>query len=420
MDSKNRCLMSLGLTMGLATPSLLAETNGQRGHSGYESAPGFSGPTSTSSQLAEDDADKDPAMRFPAFDRAFTPWFDWKRCLKDQHGLELGFAYTSLFQAASDAPSGAEDTASSGIFRLTGKWTLLNRGTKNSGSLVFSADHRHRYDDLAPADLGFSSGYLGIPGTLFNDAGNLLGDLNWQQSFNDGQSGFVIGRYDPNDFLGVLGYANPWTSFSNLSILFDASIAIPDFSTGIAAGHWINEQWYLKGTVNDVNGTVNDIKFFDDFDELYSSAEIGWSPSRAERYLKNIHIMGWHADARDNEGVAQSEGVTVGANWTWDEKTMLFTKVGFSSGAAPLYSESATLGAMRYISSRSDLTGIAVNWGSPADGSLEDQWSSELFYRFQLAENLAITPAIQLIVDPALNPDEDEIWIGSLRTRFTF
>ncbi len=408
------------LLMCLTAAPAVAEEQVKKGKAGYESDPGFAGPASTTSQLEEDDAVKEPTLKFPAFDRAIKPWFDWKRKLKEEHGLQLGVAYTSLYQAASEAPDGAEDAAGSGILRLSGRWTLLNRDSKNTGTLVISADHRHRYTDIAPADLGFSVGYLGIPGTLFSNIDAVIGDLNWQQLLNDRQTGLVVGRYDPNDFFDVLGYANPWTAFQNLAILFNTTIALPDWSTGIGLGHYFNDQWYITGAVNDVNGVATKTKFFEDFGELYTTAEIGWSPSRAQRYLKNIHLMGWHADKREKDGVEESEGIAIGANWTFDEKWMMFLKAGWSDGSAPLYNESATVGMIYYFASRSDLVGLGVNWGKPSDDSLDDQVSGELFYRLQLAQNLAITPSVQLIIDPALNPDENVIAVFGLRIRLTF
>jgi len=68
--------------------------------SGYDNTDSLAGPASTSVLLAEDDRLKDPAFRFPGFDQAFEPWFDWKRELHDEHGLQLGVAYTSLYQVA--------------------------------------------------------------------------------------------------------------------------------------------------------------------------------------------------------------------------------------------------------------------------------------------------------------------------------
>jgi porin len=41
----------------------------------------------------------------------------------------------------------------------------------------------------------------------------------------------------------------------------------------------------------------------------------------------------------------------------------------------------------------------------------------KLFYRFQLADHFALTPDIQFVQDPALNPNENSLWIFGLRAR---
>ena len=49
-----------------------------------------------------------------------------------------------------------------------------------------------------------------------------------------------------------------------------------------------------------------------------------------------------------------------------------------------------------------------------------DQYTVEAHCRLRLAEHLAITPDIQLIEDPALNPDDDFVWIAGIRARLPF
>ena len=44
----------------------------------------------------------------------------------------------------------------------------------------------------------------------------------------------------------------------------------------------------------------------------------------------------------------------------------------------------------------------------------------ETFYRFHLTPNLAITPDLQYIKDPSLNPTVDSLWVAGLRARITF
>jgi len=41
----------------------------------------------------------------------------------------------------------------------------------------------------------------------------------------------------------------------------------------------------------------------------------------------------------------------------------------------------------------------------------------ELFYRQQFSPNFAVTPDIQFLVDPALNPEEDPLWVFGVRAR---
>jgi hypothetical protein len=44
-------------------------------------------------------------------------------------------------------------------------------------------------------------------------------------------------------------------------------------------------------------------------------------------------------------------------------------------------------------------------------------FSFEAYYRLQITEQLALTPDIQYLVDPAQNPTEDSLWIFGLRAR---
>jgi len=95
---------------------------------------------------------------------------------------------------------------------------------------------------------------------------------------------------------------------------------------------------------------------------------------------------------------------------------MPFIRAGWSDGAAPMMNKTATVGFIHRFH-KSDLASLGFNWGDPSNDALRDQYSTELFYRFQLSQNLAITPSVQLLIDPALNPIEDQIWVFGLRMR---
>ncbi|MDH3762536.1 MAG: carbohydrate porin [Gammaproteobacteria bacterium] len=389
----------------------------------YDNEEGFAGPGSTVRQLEEDDEEKSPALRFEAFDEALGSWFEGKKAIYDISGLQLGFAYNLLHQEI-DESLGDEDSATSSIFRVSGKWEVYNRGKKNKGQLVFSFDNRNNLSDVPPGSLGGEAGYIGQTGALFSGVDTILGDFYWSQYLNEGRTGLIVGRYDPNDFFDVLGYANPWTSFQNLSILFNTSIALPDWGFGIGAGHWFEgDQIYLFGSASDANAVLTKEEFEFDTDELYKTVEIGWSPGRDQRYFRNLHVTLWQVDEREDAGIDDADGVTLGINWTWDNTWMLFAKIGASDADAPndpqIAENSVTIGGIYYFANRSDLVGIAYNDSELAADGFDDQTTLEAFYRLQLAQNLAITPSLQIIGDPALNPDEDEITVIGLRLRLT-
>jgi hypothetical protein len=141
-----KILPLLGLLCFLPAAFAADYSSAQKSYkSNYDNEEGFAGPGSTVRQLEEDDQQKTPAFRIEAFDEALAPWFEGKKGIYDISGLQLGFAYNLLHQEI-DESLGDEDSATSSIFRVSGKWEVYNRGGKNQGQLVFSFDNRRRHD----------------------------------------------------------------------------------------------------------------------------------------------------------------------------------------------------------------------------------------------------------------------------------
>ena len=68
--------------------------------------------------------------------------------------------------------------------------------------------------------------------------------------------------------------------------------------------------------------------------------------------------------------------------------------------------------------------GFGASWGKPNDAlfgsGLDDQYTIETYYRLQVTRELAITPSVQLLIDPALNPERSTLWVFGLRARLAF
>ena len=85
-----------------------------------------------------------------------------------------------------------------------------------------------------------------------------------------------------------------------------------------------------------------------------------------------------------------------------------------------LMKKSASAGFGFNPAAGSNLLGIGVNWGEPSESfgmDLHDQYAVEAFYRLQLSDETTLTTDVQLLLDPALNPEVDSIWVLGLRVR---
>jgi porin len=107
----------------------------------------------------------------------------------------------------------------------------------------------------------------------------------------------------------------------------------------------------------------------------------------------------------------------------------MFARGGFSQDGGSLLESSVSVGGAYApdgigLPGVGDQLGFGVNWGQPNDdlfgSGLDDQYAAEVYYRLQVTKELAITPGVQLLIDPALNPERDTIWVFGLRTRFAF
>ena len=105
----------------------------KQGQAGYENIPVFGGPEGVSGQLKQADEVREARYQFDGLQRAFEPYFDWKRQLKDEFGVAFGFQYYLLPQYASASQD--ENDAVGGIFRFQGSWTLFGRDGINPGRI---------------------------------------------------------------------------------------------------------------------------------------------------------------------------------------------------------------------------------------------------------------------------------------------
>jgi porin len=385
-----------------------------------EIPPTFGGPDSVGTTVEDDTAEKRPI-----FETGFLDGYHvWKEDLAEQRGLSYGVDYSSVFLAATASLD--RDNASGGMLRVYGSWDAIGRESGDTGTLVWKAEHRHAYGSLAPSGFGFELGSVGLFSPPFSDQGTRLTNLYWRQRFQNGRVAVVGGFLDPTDYVDVYVLASPWTGFSNFAFSTGTTtISLPnDALLGVAAGAMITDRLYLIGGFGDANSDPT--QPVDGFDtlfndhELFKHVEFGWTSSQDRIYLDNLHITLWHVDERDKAMVPEDWGINLSYSRSVNERWMPFVRAGWADEAVSLMEKSVSVGFGFTPPPGRDQLGIGINWGQPADSfgaGLGDQYAMEAFYRLQLSDETAITPNVQLLVDPALNPNEHSIWVFGLRVR---
>jgi porin len=348
------------------------------------------------------------------------PISKWRDGVGERTGFNWSLDYSAFFAGVSDSPG--EDSASSGMVRFFGFWDLVDRGGKNKGSLNWKVEHRHKYTDIPPSALGFESGYAGLIGPPFNNQEWRLTNLFWKQYFAGGKWAAVAGFLDATDYVDVYLLASPWLGFTNFNFSTgSAAMDLPnEAAVGAAAGGMITDRIYVQAGFTDANSDPTEP--FDNLlkeNDFFKWVEIGFVPSQQALYFDNLHLTYWHVDERAN---GTPKGWGLNASWQkWiGDKWLPFVRGGYTEDSGSLLERSVSVGLGYQPVPKRGVVGFGLNWGRPNEtsfGDVDDQFTAEIFWRYQLTKELAVTPTVQYINNPALNPEEDNIWALGLRVR---
>ena len=161
--------------------------------------------------------------------------------------------------------------------------------------------------------------------------------------------------------------------------------------------------------------------------EFFSYAEIGWTTSRDMLYHDDAHLTIWQVDEREDANTKSGWGAVFSYSRYLDGfggKVLPFFKAGYAEDGSSLLAKSVSFGAGYqpwHDEGVGSLFGVGLNWGEPNPATfgsgLDDQYAAEMFFRWQVSRELAVTPSIHYFKNPALNPDQDSIWMMGLRLR---
>jgi porin len=372
-------------------------------------------PSSTPAQLKSDSQSK---YRFS----------DWKASLKDSTGLDFGFDFIGLGVYATE--SVGQNTAATGVARLFAEWELTGRGTKNTGSLIGKIDYRHELGTVPVKSFAGELGYSGVIGATYSDQRLRLTHLFWDQNFAQGRGAIYAGWLDVTDYVDAYALASPWQGFTNLQFQTGNGTigGLPDASLGIAGGYFFKDNVYIMGGIVDANGNARDpLAGFETLfseGETFKSFEVGWTTGMKARFFNSAHVTLWQQDARTEEGTTSGYGVSAHFSYVLRKHWLPFLRAGWAKAGDAIY-ETAISGGFGYSPDPSKgIFGVGLGWSRPNEDTygtkLEDQVTFEAFWMLELAKVLELTPNLQYIINPALNPEANSTMLFGLRFRAAF
>jgi porin len=378
-------------------------------------------PDAVLNQLRSDGIERDDVIDLVPLDR----WNDVKESVRERAHLDVNFDYNALGFWATESLKRSE--TGSGVFRSYGKWDLLDVDTPNVGRLVFKLESRHKYSSVPPNEFAAELGYAGFVNPVYSNQNWRVTHLFWQQNFCDGDGILYAGFLDITDYVDVFAMASPWTGFSNL--VFETGSGtiggLPDGALGTMVGTFLTDQLYSVASVVDANADPTELlggfdTFFNDF-ETFSSLEFGWTTKKDKLFLDNAHVTFWHIDAREQGGTPSGWGVNTSLTKVVAEHWLPFLRAGWADGGGSVLESSCSFGVGHQLEPGRNLTGVGINVGRPNrdtfGGKQSTQWTIEAFQRLEITDQIQLTPSLQVISDPAFNPEGETIVLFGLRLR---
>ena len=426
-------LSAVGLSMPAAAedqtdkPAGAAATDDD-GRSGYaEGPPPIEGRDGVTSDLYEDDRETGSVFKIRALDGTLDPWWNTKRKLKEKYGLKLQVTYQSLRMWSDQDDDDAETFADAGRFQFQGAWTALGRRTKNPSVVTFRMEYRNTlWADIAPSQIGGQFGSAGIVGTGFSAFEFQFRELAWRQTLYSGRWQFATGKISAASWYNGHALSSPMRGFQNTALLASNTRPFPGRGLGLVTAVRFGEKSGVVAGIHDANAQSanNPFETIDETDFFYS-AEFRWAlTTRDRRQWDQARLHFWYQDEREEAGVPSAQGATFVVSRLFQDRFMPFVFGGLSDGDASQMETDLGGGIgigfnTKHRAAR-DVLGIGINWGKPSNPSFNEQITLEVFYRFQLLQNIAFTPSVQYIDDPLAGEPGEDVWVFGFRWRMTF
>ena len=384
----------------------------------------------TLSALGDVEEDNSPHTSDTSFLRtALENYFDWKKKLEEERGFRFSASWGVLWQNYTNSRIAQPNAVGSKV-TINLSYDLFKRNEPSAFSVDMAVEDRRALGTaMPPLQAGIGAGSIVPTAATWGQFDIGITQLYVRQSLRRNRFQYTVGKIFAPNYVDAYPFFDDNRQFLSQQFSTSPTCNCPlrGFG-GVAASFPTQDGLYLKGGMftsnsSDTGSTISD--FFSKNQHFYMF-EVGLSglagkgtpiQMRGPTDANNIHVTGWYRDATSTD--PRSYGVLFNANHKLDERFLLFLRGGWSKNFTGNGAVSGGFG-WRPPKERSDLLGVGFGWTHPSSGALRSQYATEAFYRFQLIQNFAITPDVQLVVNPTLNPRVNTIFVFSLRARIVF
>jgi len=366
-------------------------------------------------------------------------YFDFKDKVYEKIGLKFGVSYQMLYQRASETlPAASYDTAIGDWWGFLTRWTLVDRGEDYEGTLVFSMFERGTVGDNANPST-FGSVELGAIWTNveFTNWTLSIENLYWEQWLGKKRFMFRVGNQIATTIINPFRFKDARVSFTTSPFAFHESVPYPTFGFGVAAKWWPVEdsELYVAATMNDLNGDPN-LQGFDwstvGRGEFFYGVEIGHSWKRGEDDFDQVFLDIFYAGERSTRSPDTLPNKAGGGFKLLGSK-QIDKWVGFGSytfntaeggGVGGTFAKHTGTAGIAY-KRPFELPGeaaLAFMFMSPnqdifGDFVARNQYGMEAYWRMLVTPHIWVTPGVQLLWHPTLNPEVDFSAIPHIKFR---
>ncbi|WP_428674022.1 carbohydrate porin [Roseibium sp.] len=418
--------ISLSLALSLcAVPALaIAQTAPPAGD-----APVIRNPNDVPNVIRDANTPKDSLVRETPATGFLDRWFAFKNSLYEQTGFKFSVAYHQVVQVASSDNRWETGSGAGAEFDFT--WEVFGRnGTGPKGLVGGKAETRFNFlNATAAQSVAPKAGSIWTGAAGYGEQDLSIPQLWYEHHLVRDRVLFRVGKIAPFAVFDYNKYKSPRTGFIGQPQNVNPTIPYPASALGFGGGARLTNGIFFAGGLFDANGSPIKDGFDSFFNqrEFFAIGEVGWTPDFVEGLEPgkdytpgndDYHLTFWHSDGRKDIGRPEGWGFT-GSVQKGFGSVVPFARYGYSSGGATSLKHLVSIGAgyEGLFGYDDDVLAVGLNWGEPSNSALDPQYGFEAFYRMQLTPQIAVTPDVQVIVDPATDPSSDVLGVFSIRGR---